>query len=117
MGFFKRMISILLGVAAGAVAYKLLNDYNKSSHIEGEYVEVPTEPEQPEQAEAAQAEPEQEPQPEATAYPQRPDRGPNPNPVTLGAAEKPLDENGRLDPTRIASAEDFGDWDDLGCQG
>ena len=54
---------------------------------------------------------------EATAYPQRPDGGPNPNPVTLGAAEKPLDENGKLDPTRIASAEDFGDWDDLSCQG
>lgn len=115
MGFFKRMISILLGIAAGAVAYKLLNDYNKSSHIEGEYVEVPTEPEQPEQTAAGQTEP--EPQPEATAYPQRPDRGPNPNPVTLGAAEKPLDENGKLDPTRIASVEDFGDWDDLGCQG
>lgn len=46
MGFFKRMISIILGIAAGAVAYKLLNDYNKSAHIEGEYVEVPTEPEQ-----------------------------------------------------------------------
>lgn len=42
MGFFKRLISIVLGIAAGAVAYKLLNDYNKSSHIEGEYVEVPT---------------------------------------------------------------------------
>lgn len=114
MGFFKRMISIILGIAAGAVAYKLLNDYNKSAHIEGEYVEVPTEPEQ---TGAGQAEPEPEPQPEATAYPQRPDRGPNPNSVTLGAAEKPLDENGKLDPTRIASAEDFGDWDDLGCQG
>lgn len=120
MGFFKRLISIVLGIAAGAVAYKLLNDYNKSSHIEGEYVEVPTEPEQPKrtQAEAAGQEPAQEePQPEPTVYPQRPDRGPNTNPVTLGAAEKPLDENGKLDPTRIASAEDFGDWDDLGCQG
>ncbi|OUN84932.1 hypothetical protein [Gemmiger sp. An50] len=116
MGFFKRLISIVLGIAAGAVAYKLLNDYNKSSHIEGEYVEVPTEPEQPAQAEPEKAASE-EPQPEPTVYPQRPDRGPNTNPVTLGAAEKPLDENGKLDPTRIASAEDFGDWDDLGCQG
>ena len=113
MGLFKRLISITIGIAAGAVAYKLLKEYNKSSHIEGEYVEVPTEPEQP------QAQPEQKPEQEAesTVYPQRPDRGPNPNPVTLGTAEKPLDENGKLDPTRIASAEDFGDWDDLGCQG
>lgn len=118
MGFFKRMISIVLGIAAGAVAYKLLNDYNnKNAHIEGEYAEVPTEPEQPEATGEEQAEPAREPQSEATVYPQRPDRGPNPNPVTLGTAEKPLDENGKLDPTRIASVEDFGDWDDLGCQG
>ena len=114
MGFFKRMISIILGIAAGAVAYKLLNDYNKSAHIEGEYVEVPTEPEQ---TRAGQAEPEPELQPEATAYPQRSDRGPNPHPGALGAAGKPLDEKGKLGPTPNASAEDFGDWDDLGCQG
>lgn len=115
MGFFKRLFSIILGIAAGAVAYKLLNDYNKTDHIEGEYVEVPTEPQQPQEPEEKQ--PEEHQQAEATVYPHRPDRGPNPNPVTLGTAEKPLDENGRLDPTRIASAEDFGDWDDLGCQG
>jgi len=28
-----------------------------------------------------------------------------------------LFRSGKLDPARIASAEDFGDWDDLGCQG
>lgn len=114
MGLFKRLFSIILGIAAGAVAYKLLNDYNKTDHIEGEYVEVPTEPEQPEKEQKE----EKQPEPEETVYhPNRPDRGPNPNPVTLGTAQKPLDENGKLDPTRIASAEDFGDWDDLGCQG
>ena len=49
--------------------------------------------------------------------PQTPDRGPNPQPGGPGRAEKPLTEDGRLDATRIACAEDFGDWDDLGCQG
>lgn len=105
MRLIRRLLSIGLGVAAGAVAYKLLNDYNKESHIEGEYVEVPTEKEKHDQTT------------EAPVYPQRPDCGPNVNPVTLGAAEKPLDENGKLDATRIASVEDFGDWDEWGCQG
>lgn len=115
MGFFRRLLSIGLGVAAGAVAYKLLSDYNKDSHIEGEYVELPTQPEQ--EHPSAHEEPQPAPEAQPQSYPQRPDQGPNVNPVSLGAAEKPLDENGKLDPTRIASAEDFGDWDDLGCQG
>ncbi len=110
MGFMKRLLSVGLGVAAGAVAYKVLKDYNKDGHIDGEYVEIPTEPQQPEEQES-------ETVTEAPVYPSRPDQGPNTNPVTLGSAEKPVDENGKLDPTRIASAEDFGDWDDLGCQG
>ena len=42
---------------------------------------------------------------------------PNANPVQLGAAEAPVGEDGKLDPTRIASPEDFGNWDDLGCRG
>lgn len=111
MGFIRRLLSIGLGVAAGAVAYKLLSDYNKSERIEGEYVEIPQETEEA-TAQAAAEEKEG-----TVVYPQRPDRGPNPNPVALGAVEKPLDENGKLDPTRIASVEDFGDWDEWGCQG
>lgn len=102
MGFFRRFLSVGLGIAAGAFAYKLLKDYNDDGHIDGEYVELPLEPDKG----AEQA-----------AQPAAPEAGPNPNPVELGAAEKPLTEDGRLDPTRIAAAEDFGDWDDLGCQG
>lgn len=104
MGFIRRFLSVGLGLAAGAFAYKLLKDYNNDGHIEGEYVELPLHG-QP-----------KEPQPPQTP-PTRPDNGPNANPVDLGAAQKPLTGDGRLDPTRIASPEDFGDWDDLGCQG
>ncbi|WP_395151536.1 hypothetical protein [uncultured Allofournierella sp.] len=112
MGLIRRLLSIGLGVAAGAVAYKLLSDYNKSEHIEGEYVNIPQETEEPT---AQAAEPKEE---QTVAYPQRPDRGPNVNPVSLGTLEKPIDEaTGKLDATRIASPEDFGDWDEWGCQG
>lgn len=108
MGFIRRFLSIGLGLAAGAFAVKLLRDYNNDGHIEGDYVEVPL-------TEGDDTAPAGEEEPYHAA--QKPDRGPNPNPVDLGAAEKPLTEDGKLDATRIACAEDFGDWDDLGCQG
>ncbi len=43
------------------------------------------------------------------------DRGPNANPVEAAPVE-PRQENAPLDPTKIACAEDFQDWDDLGCR-
>lgn len=90
MGFIRRFLSIGLGLAAGAFAVKLLRDYNNDGHIEGEYVEVPL----TEGDDAAPAEEE-----EPYHAPQKPDRGPNPNPVDLGTAEKPLTEDGKLDAT------------------
>ena len=42
---------------------------------------------------------------------------PNPNPVEVGPAEAPKDENGKFDPTKIADASDFGDWEEQGCKG
>lgn len=42
---------------------------------------------------------------------------PNPNPVEVGPAVAPKDENGKFDPTKIAEASDFGDWEDQGCKG
>lgn len=42
---------------------------------------------------------------------------PNPNPVEAGPAEAPKDENGKFDPTKIADASDFGDWEEQGCKG
>ena len=107
MGFIRRMLAIALGLGASALAVKILQDYNKDRYIEGEFVELSGR--------------EGETEHPAPAEPVRPvagpDAGPNVNPVTLGTAQRPLDENGRLDPTRIADPADFGDWDDLGCQG
>ena len=42
---------------------------------------------------------------------------PNPNPVEVGPAVAPKDENGKFDPTKIAEASDFGVWEEQGCKG
>ena len=41
----------------------------------------------------------------------------NPIPVEVGPAVAPKDENGKFDPTKIAEASDFGDWEEQGCKG
>ena len=42
---------------------------------------------------------------------------PNPNPVEAGPAVAPKDESGKFDPTKIAEASDFGNWEEQGCKG
>ncbi len=42
---------------------------------------------------------------------------PNPNPVEAGPAVAPKDESGKFDPTKIAEASDFGDWEEQGYKG
>lgn len=42
---------------------------------------------------------------------------PNANPVEAGPAVAPKDENGKFDATKIADANDFGDWEEQGCKG
>ena len=42
---------------------------------------------------------------------------PNANPVEAGPAIAPKDENGKIDVTKIADANDFGDWEEQGCKG
>lgn len=57
-------------------------------------------------------------QPETAA--QRPaydPEAPNANPVEAGPAVAPKDENGKFDATKIADANDFGDWEEQGCKG
>ena len=39
------------------------------------------------------------------------------NPVEAGPAVAPKDENGKIDVTKIADANDFGDWEEQGCKG
>ena len=91
---------------------------------------APAEPETPTTAtssttpaeEAAPAEPaaEQETAPAAPADSKQPafdPDAPNPNPVEAGPAVAPKDESGKFDPTKIADASDFGDWEEQGCKG
>ena len=78
------------------------------------------------EAPEAPAEPAAQPAEEATA-PAAPAEGgekpvfnpeaPNPNPVEAGPAVAPKDESGKFDPTKIADASDFGDWEEQGCKG
>ena len=42
---------------------------------------------------------------------------PNANPVEAGPAVAPKDESGKFDATKIADANDFGDWEEQGCKG
>ena len=42
---------------------------------------------------------------------------PNQNPVEAGPAVAPKDESGKFDPTKIAEASDFGEWEEQGCKG
>ena len=67
-------------------------------------------------AEPAQDAPAQEEAPDAPAQPAAEDT-PIVNPVEAGSAVAPKDEKGNFDPTKIAAAEDFGDWEDQGCKG
>ena len=39
------------------------------------------------------------------------------NPVEAGPVVAPKDESGKFDPTKIADASDFGDWEEQGCKG
>ena len=42
---------------------------------------------------------------------------PHANPVEAGPAVAPKDESGKFDATKIADANDFGDWEEQGCKG
>ena len=42
---------------------------------------------------------------------------PTPTPVEAAPAVAPKDESGKFDPTKIAEASDFGDWEEQGCKG
>ena len=75
--------------------------------------EAPAEPAaQPAEEAAAPAEPA-----EGGEKPAHDPEAPNPNPVEAGPAAAPKDENGKFDPTKIAEASDFGDWEEQGCKG
>ncbi len=64
----------------------------------------------------AEAEPSAPAGEEAAPAADAPD-APNPNPVEAAPAAAPVQEDGRLDATKLASPEDFAPWDEQGCQG
>lgn len=97
------------------------------AYAEGEAkAAAPAQPETPAPA-ASSATPAAEETPaEPAAAPAAPTEGeepafdpdaPNVNPVEAGPAVAPKDESGKFDPTKIADASDFGDWEEQGCKG
>ena len=127
MGMMRRLIAVGVGLAAGAVAATVLKKLNDPILDEDEVMIPPQQPEEADEtvgAPAAAEEPARGPAAPAAEEgkaeepaPAPATDAPNANPVQLGAAEAPVGEDGKLDPTRIASPEDFGNWDDLGCRG
>ena len=70
-------------------------------------------------AEAAEEAAPEAPAPAENAPQTQPEtaEAPNANPVEAGPAVAPKDENGKIDVTKIADANDFGDWEEQGCKG
>ena len=98
--------------AAIVVLDKILND---KAPLHVEEIEFPEDAENDaeEAAKTAQAYAEGETKVEGEAKVE----APNPNPVEVGPAVAPKDESGKFDPTKIADASDFGDWEEQGCKG
>lgn len=98
-----------LGVAAGlaALAFRLVHRHEEKTLLTGEWAETmgefPEETISPDQAEALYR-----------LHREEADNGPNANPVEAAPAAA---DGEKLDPLQIAKAEDFQDWDGLGCQG
>ena len=110
----------ILGTAAavavtGAAIVVLDQILNDKAPLHVEEIEFPEDAENDaeEAAKTAQAYAEGETKAEGEAKA----AGPNPNPVEVGPAVAPKDENGKFDPTKIAEASDFGDWEEQGCKG
>ena len=110
----------ILGTAAavavtGAAIVVLDQILNDKAPLHVEEIEFPEDAENDaeEAAKTAQAYAEGEVKAEGEAKAE----APNPNPVEVGPAVAPKDENGKFDPTKIAEASDFGDWEEQGCKG
>ena len=97
------------------------------AYAEGEAkAAAPAQPETPAPAASSVTPAAEETPAEPAAAPATPTEGeepafdpdaPNPNPVEAGPAVAPKDESGKFDPTKIADASDFGDWEEQGCKG
>ena len=125
-----RILGTAAAVAATGAAIVIMDKFlNEKAAPFIESIEFPENAEQ-DDAEAAKtaeayAEGEAKAEAEEPAAPASPDEerpvydpeAPNPNPVEAGPAVAPKDESGKFDPTKIAEASDFGDWEEQGCKG
>ena len=125
-----RILGTAAAVAATGAAIVIMDKFlNEKAAPFIESIEFPEDAEQ-DDAEAAKtaeayAEGEAKAEAEEPAAPSVPDEerpvydpeAPNPNPVEAGPAVAPKDESGKFDPTKIAEASDFGDWEEQGCKG
>ena len=125
-----RILGTAAAVAATGAAIVIMDKFlNEKAAPFIESIEFPEDAEQ-DDAEAAKtaeayAEGEAKAEAEEPAVPASPDEehpvydpeAPNPNPVEAGPAVAPKDESGKFDPTKIAEASDFGDWEEQGCKG
>ena len=94
------------------------NDAEEAAKTAQAYAEGETKVEGEAKAESeAKAEGEAKVEDEAKMESEAKAEAPNPNPVEVGPAVAPKDENGKFDPTKIAEASDFGDWEEQGCKG
>ncbi len=125
MGIMRRLFSVGTGLAAGLLAYKLINRYEKKVQLEGEYRVIAPEEEEAGPQEAAAEEQEEAPQAAEEAPAEqvpareeepRESAGPNPNPVLRPEPSEVTGPDGRIDPTKVAEASDFADWDEMGCK-
>ena len=92
---------------------KAADEANAAAAAAAEAPEAPAEPAaQPAEEAAAPAAPAEDGE-----KPVFDPEAPNPNPVEAGPAVAPKDESGKFDPTKIAEASDFGDWEEQGCKG
>ena len=92
---------------------KVADEANAAAAAAAEAPEAPAEPAaQPAEEAAAPAAPA-----EGGEKPVFDPEAPNQNPVEAGPAVAPKDESGKFDPTKIAEASDFGDWEEQGCKG
>lgn len=111
-----RILGTAAAVAATGAAIVVLDQIlNDKAPLHVEEIEFPEDAENDaeEAAKTAQAYAEGETKVEGEAKAE----APNPNPVEVGPAVAPKDENGKFDPTKIAEASDFGDWEEQGCKG
>lgn len=129
MALFRHLLPVLAGAALGCAATLLAQRYSDSvehEHIVGPEAfddaaepasDLPVTPAEPEPTAPADPAPAQPAAPAPAAAPAAvDDSAPNPNPVRDHTDPVPT-VNGKFDPTAIARAEDFADWDDLGCKG